>query len=135
MKDKQNGKPYVSALTENKIIGQLKSWQQENLFLDAKIDLKSLAKEIGVNHKYITHIINRNLDTNFSHYVNRLRTNYMLQLLSTNGDSSKVNLTILSSKCGFSSYFKFARFIRLEYGLSPKELFSTDRPIHGSRIF
>ncbi|WP_376751332.1 helix-turn-helix domain-containing protein [Sphingobacterium mizutaii] len=135
MKDKQNGAPYVSALTENKIIRQLKRWQQENRFLDPKLDLKSLSREIGSNHKYITHIINRNLDTNFSHYINRLRTNYMLQLFSTNGDSSKVNLTILSSKCGFSSYFKFSRFIRLEYGLSPKELFSTDRPIDRTRIF
>lgn len=47
MKDKLNGAPYVSALTENKIIRQLKRWQQENRFLDPKLDLKSLAKKTG----------------------------------------------------------------------------------------
>lgn len=89
----------------------IKKIKTESVFLNPKLTVKMLAKEIETNEKYLSQLINKKYDKNFSNFINDFRIEYSKKLLT---DKSHQNYTIeaigelsgFNSKSGFNSTFK-----------------------------
>lgn len=83
----------------------------ELVFLDSSINVKDLANEIGTNEKYLSQVINKKYNKNFSNFINDYRINYAKELLLNKEYSNYTieaigNLSGFNSKTAFNSTFK-----------------------------
>ncbi|WP_452603032.1 helix-turn-helix domain-containing protein [Pontimicrobium sp. MEBiC06410] len=110
MVDDNEGEDFDKVLNDinEKLIQKIK---MESVFLNSKLTVKTLAKDIGTNEKYLSHLINKRYDKNFSNFINDYRIEYSKKLLT---DKNHQNYTIeaigglsgFNSKSGFNSTFK-----------------------------
>lgn len=76
--------------------------QEEQLYLNSKLSLQILADAIDVNPKYLSQIINKELNKNFYDFVNAYRIDMAKkELLSAH--NTHLTISAMSSKCGFNS--------------------------------
>lgn len=118
---------YLSPDIENRILELLKDWEQTNGFIQRDIKLAYLAKALGFNRKYISYVINKNLSKSFPNYINDLRLSFIENMIGEFEPNSKLNLTSLAKLAGFSSYFKFAHYIKKTYDMNPTYYFRRKR--------
>ena len=95
-------------------------------YKDKTYSAKQLAKDLGTNTRYISTVINRQFNTNYTSFVNKFRIQEAMKLLK---DKRKAHLTIEddSDAVGFSTrqsfYTSFKRFTGMtprEYRISPE---------------
>lgn len=80
------------------------------------LTLDFLAKELHVNKYYLSHTISNRLHVNFRDYLNEIRLDYAIQLIS-----SDQTLTQIWSDAGFESQTNFNRIFRLKKGMTPSQ--------------
>ena len=82
-----------------------------------KINMKTLADELGYDYNYLSTLINETLNIHFLSLVNEYRINHAQYLLHNTNDS----ITNISINCGYDSIRSFNRnFISLT-GMTPTE--------------
>jgi AraC-like DNA-binding protein len=79
---------------------------EDQRFLDSQLSLESIAAELGVSKGHLSRLVNAELNTSFSDYVNLLRVNTAKAHL-TNPEFSKYTLSAIGLESGFNSRSTF----------------------------
>ncbi len=98
--------------TEQKLLRQLREFEESVLFTDRNMSLPFLAAHLGTNIKYLSHIINRYKKKDFNNYINELRINYIIRQLRENPEFRKYKIATLAEESGFSSANKFTTIFK-----------------------
>ena len=119
-KDKDKGK-YINKKIEEETasiyIQKLEYlMQKQTLYKDANLTLNKLAKPIGISSAVLSQLLNDNLDTSFSSYVNRFRINAAKAKLAEN---NTITMDVLAEEVGFNSQSTFYSAFRKSTGTTP----------------
>lgn len=87
------------------------------------ITRSDLARIVGYNENYVSHVFTQTLKTNFTEYIRFLRIQDAIALLS----DSNLSITQIASLLGFGTIRSFNRAFREETGMSPRDYRATDR--------
>lgn len=94
--------------------------RDDKLYLQKNLTLKTFSQSININPKYVSQIINQNLQMSFSDYVFKFRFDDVKKRLV---DPKNKNLTIfgIAQESGFKSNSRFNYLFKTHSGLTPKE--------------
>ncbi len=101
-----------------KIIDYLSSHYTEPITLD------TLANELHVNKYYLSHTFSGKLNTSFTDYLNQLRTEHAMMLLSSTNDS----ITNICELSGFETQRTFNRVFKKNVGITPNKYRADKQP-------
>ncbi|WP_025798521.1 helix-turn-helix domain-containing protein [Hoylesella saccharolytica] len=104
------------------ILGQkiLQQISVNRKFKDRNYSAKQLAQDLGTNTRYISLVIRRKFESNYTSFINKHRIQEALALLS---DKNLDNLTVadIAEAVGFSTRQAFYVSFNKIIGMSPKE--------------
>ncbi|SMC70648.1 AraC family transcriptional regulator [Moheibacter sediminis] len=115
---------FVPIETEQKIMDKLNGFEDSVKYLEKGYSLSMLAVELETNTKYLSHVINKNKQTDFNNYINRLKINYIVGKLHDEPIYSNYKISYLADECGFSSHSKFTTIFKNVTGVSPTTFLS-----------
>ena len=115
-KEKQSIIPEKS---EQLLLKKLDKFEQSENYLNPKISLTILAKQLDTNTKYLSEVVNKNKDKNFNSYINELRINYILEKLKNETKYRNYKVASLAEECGYVSHSTFIAAFRSVTGISP----------------
>ena len=95
---------------------------EEKVFLDPNLTMDALADKMGVHRNSLSRSINRYTHKNFASYLARYRVQEAERLV-TSSAGSKIKLSELALKAGFSSHTPFYRAVRAIRGTTPSAAF------------
>lgn len=105
--------------SEQLLLRKLDKFEESQNYLNPKITLTTLAKQLDTNTKYLSEVINRNKDKNFNSYINELRINYILQKLKSETRYRNYKIISLAEESGYNSQSTFIGAFRSITGISP----------------
>lgn len=91
------------------VLQKLSEFEANHEYLNEHIKLKSLAKSFGVNHNYLSEIIQAHRGANFHLYLCELRISYITKKLDTDKEYHKYSSDTLAKMCGISSRTNFSK--------------------------
>ncbi len=94
--------------------------REDKLFLQKDITIRNLSRQLKINEKVFSKLINTHTQKNFYHYVNQFRVEEFKQLLQTE-KASHLSLLGLSEEAGFSSKSTFYSAFKAAEGITPKQ--------------
>jgi YesN/AraC family two-component response regulator len=97
----------------------------EKPFLDAKLTLNQLAKQIGSNEKYLSLFLNSKYEMNFSTYINSYRIEEAKQLLLQK-ETANFTIETIANMAGFHSKSSFNTGFKKSVGKTPSEFKRTE---------
>ena len=89
----------------------------EEYFSDPKLNLVTLAEQMGYSHKYLSQIFKKQMGVNVSDYIRNLRIQHATFLFD-NGIESVKNVAFLS---GFKDPLHFSNVFKAAVGISPTD--------------
>ncbi|HEU0110295.1 MAG TPA: helix-turn-helix domain-containing protein [Flavisolibacter sp.] len=94
--------------------------EAEKLYTESELSLSDLARRLNTHPNYLSQVINEKEGKNLYDYVNTLRIEEFIKLVS---QPHNQNLTLLSLayECGFNSKSSFNRYFKKTTGQSPSE--------------
>lgn len=92
-------------------------FDEEKLYLNPKLKLSDVAREVGTNRTYLSRYFNQENGHTFYDFVNNYRIKHAEQLLQ----SSAAGLQEIADKSGFNSLSTFRRVFAATHGCSPTE--------------
>lgn len=93
-----------------------KVFEEEQIYLNTKLNIVELSMAVGTNRTYISNYINQQLHTTFYEYVNKWRVMRAKELLA----SSSMSLDDVATKSGFNSLSSFRRYFTKSTGTTPQ---------------
>lgn len=99
-----------------------KCMEEELLFLDPHLTIRTLADKVGISIGTLTSYLNTCRGLNFSTYITGLRLQYAAKLLSTN---PTIKTSQLAAESGFTTTRVFSRLFKRRFGVSVRQ-FSKD---------
>lgn len=81
----------------------------------ARITPRTLADRFDLSRERVCALFRTHLDCAVSAYVNRVKLNHAVELLS----NSSMNVSQIADYLGFSSVYYFSRLFKAQYGISP----------------
>ncbi len=121
--DKKEG-PHIPKDTEERVLKDLSTLEQEGFYLKNDINLSFLSAALKVNSKYLSAIINRHKGKDFNNYINELRIKYVVRKLQTDPEYLTYKIAYLSQESGFSRHSKFTAAFKNVTGISPSAFIS-----------
>lgn len=118
-KKKDNLKVTLNNDILNQIQIKLNMFENEKRFLDRKLNLEVLSKELNTNRVYLSKVINELKGQNFSQYLNTLRINYIVNELKTNPYLQKYTITAIAEEAGFNNSESFTNAFKKITGTLP----------------
>lgn len=94
--------------------------EKDQLYLDAKLSLRTLASELGTHSKILSQVINENTGRNFSHFINSFRIEYAKQLFS-DPDTYEEKIISIAYQSGFNSLSSFNAVFKQHTSMTPSE--------------
>lgn len=116
---REYSKEYMSEATENSILNSLRESEKAQFYLNSEVSLTTLAAELGINHRYLSYVINKNTEKDFAGYISELRINYIVERLRNDPSFLKYKISYLADLCGFSSHSRFTTTFKKITGTSP----------------
>ncbi|ARN73620.1 helix-turn-helix domain-containing protein [Oceanicoccus sagamiensis] len=101
--------------------------QQHKPFLNPKISVKELAKELGISARLLSEVINEHYDCNFSEYINKARI-IESQALMAAPDNREKSLLDIGLAAGFNSKTSFNVMFKRYTGQTPSSYRSQISP-------
>lgn len=101
------------------ILKKLARFEEENEFLNPRIDLQYLSKKFKTNTTYLSKIINSQKKKNFSSYLNMLRINFIIELLKQEPKYRLYTVQALAEHCGYTNSRQFSDAFYTETGIRP----------------
>lgn len=92
--------------------------EQNLLFLDPELSLKSLAETLGIHPNQVSKIINEGLDQTFSDCINNYRVKAVINKLKDR-QYEKTTFLAIAFDCGFNSKTTFNRVFKKQIGQTP----------------
>ncbi|MBZ4034253.1 tetratricopeptide repeat protein [Flavobacterium sp. 17A] len=117
---KESGKEYISEATEKGILQSLKEFEKSKSFLNKTLSLNSVAAELNINHRYLSHVISKQKSKDFAGYINELRINYIIDCLKNDATYLKYKISYLADQSGFASHTRFTVTFKKVTGVSPR---------------
>lgn len=111
----------ISESKINQILNSLDAFEKEGNYLNPNLTLAKLAKEFDTNSTYLSLVINRNKNVNFSTYLANLRIAYITDKLDNSNQLRNYTIEAISKECGFSNSSTFARAFVKRTGKKPSE--------------
>ena len=107
--------------TENLILSKLEIFEKSQEVTDPHLSLAVLAKRLDTNSKYLSEIINKHKEKNFSNYLNELRVRYIVGKLENNPEYLQYKTSYLAEEAGFASRTTFTTIFKNVTGTSPSQ--------------
>jgi YesN/AraC family two-component response regulator len=101
------------------ILSKLDKFEKDMLFLDANCSLRNLAGQLKTNPKYLSQVINQEKKSNFNHYINELRINYLLSRLLKEKDFRENKLSYIAASVGYNNLNTFNSAFKKRQGILP----------------
>ncbi|KFC18469.1 helix-turn-helix domain-containing protein [Chryseobacterium sp. FH1] len=109
----------ISEKTEQIILDKLKKFEEGEKYINPKVSLQFLAKNLDTNTKYLSEIINKKKGQNFNNYINELRIHYIIRKLKSEPKYQNYKVSSLAEECGFNSRNTFTLAFKNTLGISP----------------
>lgn len=94
--------------------------EQRYLFKDSSIDISKISFELGVNYSFLSKVIRVKGYSNFSHYINTYRIEFVKKLLKET-NLEKVTLMYIYTEAGFKNQSTFNRAFKQIEGITPSD--------------
>ena len=107
--------------TENLILSKLEIFEKSKEVTNPHLSLVVLAKRLDTNSKYLSEIINKHKEKNFSNYLNELRIKYIVGKLENNPEYLQYKTSYLAEEAGFASRTTFTTIFKNVTGTSPSQ--------------
>lgn len=111
----------ISIETEDKLMKKLVSFEENEKFLKSDIRLSSLAHQLKTNTKYLSILIKKRDNQNFTGYINQLRIRYIINKLRTDPKYLEYKISYLAEESGYSSTQVFVIAFKKETGHTPSQ--------------
>ena len=99
---------------------------EQKLYTNPNLNLEQLAKEMNINRRYLSMILNSRIGKNFYDFINYYRIEEVKQLLN---DPDNKNLTIeaIANKSGFKSKSSFNAAFKKLMNMTPREYINNSK--------
>lgn len=108
----------ISPETQLRLIELIDLFEKEHRYKDPTISLTSLASEFGTNRSYLSAILRERNNENFNSYLNTLRVEYVITLLSHETELKLCKIAYISALAGFSSHSQFSTVFKRVKGVT-----------------
>lgn len=105
--------------TERNLLEKLAEFEKSDAFLEGGFSLASMATLLNTNTKYLSYLIKSYKNTDFNSYINRLRINFVVEMLQKDPTWRQHKISTMAAASGFSSHSQFAAVFKDCTGLSP----------------
>ncbi|WP_347922363.1 AraC family transcriptional regulator [Pontimicrobium sp. SW4] len=113
-----NFKPYNGSIDKfNDIDSAIK---KERLYTNPSISLQTIALRFNISEGYVSQLVNKHTNTNFSTYINSLRI-VEAQRILTNVNYKNYTIVAIALESGFNSKSAFYSAFKKSAGISPLE--------------
>lgn len=119
--EKEDRQSIMPAEAEEKLLEKLQEFENRQLYLERKVSLSFVAAEIETNTKYLSYIIKKHKEKDFSEYINDLRIQYIVDKITHDPVYRQYKINALAEETGFSSHSKFTTVFKATIGVSPSE--------------
>lgn len=130
---KKNSENKVSTLSDvlvNDLLAKIDRLEKNRFFLGQDMNQAKMAKILKTNTTYLSEIINEHKGCNFNTYMNRLRINYVTEMLIENRKWRNYTVTTLAKDSGFAHRSTFSQAFIQYHEMTPgtfiAELQATD---------
>lgn len=127
----------ISEKTEQIILDKLKKFEEGEKYINPKVSLQFLAKNLDTNTKYLSEIINKKKGQNFNNYINDLRIHYIIRKLKSEPKYQNYKVSSLAEECGFNSRNTFTLAFKNTLGISPTNFITfikKENSVHNSIV-
>ena len=93
---------------------------EKALYTNAQLSLVDVSKELNTNSRNISQIINQGFEMNFNDFINKYRSQAMVEKIK-NGEHDRKTLLSLAFECGFNSKSTFNRAFKKYTGKTPMQ--------------
>lgn len=104
------------------IAEKLEEYLKQIPFTKPDFNLTLVSNETKIPKHHISYYFKVNLGTDFSEWKNKIRVEYVIQLVKS-GESDNLTLEAISKKAGFVSRSNFINAFKLQTGKTPSEYF------------
>ncbi|WP_299122151.1 helix-turn-helix domain-containing protein [uncultured Winogradskyella sp.] len=101
------------------ILEQLNEFEEQHQFLSSDLTSSVLAKKINTNVRYLSKVVNHYKNKSFTHYINDLRIEYVMEKLKTDENFKKYTLIAIANEVGFKKAESFTRAFKRQTNISP----------------
>ena len=98
---------------------KLKLFEEEKRYKNASISIQTLAQDFNTNAKYLSGIINYTFEKSFTHYINDLRIDQIVQDLKNNKNLRKYTIIGIAEEAGFNTGESFSKAFLKRTGIKP----------------
>ncbi|WP_260264124.1 AraC family transcriptional regulator [Elizabethkingia ursingii] len=105
--------------TEDALLEALYKFEKQQLYKDKNASLSYVASYMETNTKYLSYIIKKHRQKDFTSYINELRVDYIIEKLMTDPVYRQYKISVLADEAGFSSHSKFATIFKNITDVSP----------------
>lgn len=115
----KTSKTSLSDKKTQELLQKLNVFEDKRAYLNSKITINSLAKDLNTNSKYLSEVINNCKGQNFTNYLNQLRINLVLTELDDNKKLWKLTISAIAEEFGFNNARSFSDAFFKVTGLKP----------------
>ncbi|PUB30976.1 tetratricopeptide repeat protein [Elizabethkingia sp. YR214] len=116
---KEKGTQMMPPETEDALLESLRKFEKQQLYKDKNASLSYVASYMETNTKYLSYIIKKHRQKDFTNYINELRVDYIIEKLTTDPVYRQYKISVLADEAGFSSHSKFATIFKNITDVSP----------------
>lgn len=91
---------------------------KDKLYLDSSLSLSNISEKLGLSASHLSRTIKKELNTNFSEFLNELRVNEAKSYLN-NDEFSNYTITAIGLEAGFNSKSSFYEVFKRNTGQTP----------------
>lgn len=110
---------FIPKETEDDLLQKLTEFEKNNDFLESTLSLASVAAQLGTNTKYLSEIVNKYKGKSFTTYINKLRIDYITNLIDTDATYHQYKISYLAELAGFITHSTFTVVFKSVMGISP----------------
>lgn len=115
------------------ILEELKVFEQNKKYLKSNLTLQKVAQQLNTNSNYLSKIINRFKNKNFTQYINDLRIDYIVKELQVNSQLRKYTISAIATEVGFNNSESFSKAFYKKTGLKPSYFVKNLNDINSGR--
>lgn len=88
----------------------------DNHYRDKDLTLKKIANIFSYTEKHLSFLFQKNMSINFRQYINSLRMQYALEIIS----NSNLSIKEIASECGFGDAMYFSKVFKKSQNITPQ---------------
>lgn len=106
---------------EDHLLQKLHDFEESKQFLAKNMSLPLLAAQLETNTKYLSEVIRKFKEKNFTTYINELKINHIAHLISSDPTFRQYKISYLAEFTGFTSHSTFTVVFKSVTGMSPND--------------